>query len=181
MERHKPQTPLRFLHGSEHLHAYLSVWRTSAHNNMNEYMHCLALCFPLFSIYFQLFFKVSSLQYNRWLTVLSAWARLWACIPWCLRRSRSGTWVHGVAVCTSLNVSPSLIEGAHAPWTVMSQWCISGGNTYLGAMNPWRHSISGGDIEKEKQRINHWSTHMCSGSCEELALADGETQATDTP
>ena len=117
MERHKPQTPLRFLHGSKHPHAYLGVWRTSAHNNMNEYMHCLALCSSWFSMYFQWLFKVSSLQYNRWLTMLSAWARLWACIPWCLLRSRSGTWVHGVAVCMSLNGSPSLIVGAHAPMT----------------------------------------------------------------
>ena len=36
-------------------------------------------------------------------------------------------------------------------------------------------------LRKRTQRINHWSTHMCNGSCEELALADGETQATDTP
>ena len=76
----------------------------------------------------------------------------------------------------SLNGSLTLIVGAHAPMTgyvsvVHLRWpCV-----------PWRYEPVVAIVGKKTQKIIHWSTHMFSGSCEELALADGETQATDTP
>ena len=110
-----------------------------------------------------------------------------ASIVWAHRIGLARIWFQGIPIGVDLNLQDFsrwsiqyLISPCSHDWL-----CFSGASEMaMCTLALWTHddirsvvAIAG----KKTQRIIHWSTHMFSGSCEELALADGETQATDTP